>query len=282
MSDPNAPSWLTAVVPPPPLAQAATSAATEKPAKSGGVFNMFSKEAATAHVQKAAVNHATNQAQNLTNAPDDGFTPAWATAKAYTPPRDVENGGGAAVAASSEASGPAPLDLDPELMKRMRFYHTILRVAYMVAAIVMSAAAALSLIAQTNVSAAFFAIYVLFFCLIMCCFEVGLNVSLKHLHTFLAILTPDSLTLSSFFLCFFSQFISSFIAINFGFLYTLTGRIIFLLFVGFMSYSLSIFGKAAMALLYLVGFIHALIMCKFPKFSEYVRQKDFYGSRGKR
>ena len=73
--------------------------------------------------------------------------------------------------------------------------------------------------------------------------------------------------------------ISRFIAVNFGFMYTLTGRVIFLLFVGFMSYSLSTFGIAAMAILYLVGFIHALIMCRFPNFSEYVRQKDFYSSR---
>lgn len=76
--------------------------------------------------------------------------------------------------------------------------------------------------------------------------------------------------------------ISSFIAVNFGFLYTLTGRLIFLLFVGFMSFSLSLFGQIAMAILYLVGVIHALIMCKFPKFSAYVRQKDFYGSRAKK
>lgn len=41
----------------------------------------------------------------------------------------------------------------------------------------MAAAAGLSLVAQTNIGSAFFAIYVLFFCLLICCFEVGLNVS---------------------------------------------------------------------------------------------------------
>jgi COPI associated protein len=76
--------------------------------------------------------------------------------------------------------------------------------------------------------------------------------------------------------------ISSFIAVNFGFMYTLTGRVIFLLFVGFMSYSLSIFGKAAMALLYLVGFIHAIIMCRFPKFSQYVRERDYTSAAAKK
>lgn len=75
--------------------------------------------------------------------------------------------------------------------------------------------------------------------------------------------------------------ISSFVAINFGFLYTLTGRVIFILFVGAMSYSLSIFGKVAMAVLFAVLLLHAFIMCRFPKFSQYVRQKDYFGSKGK-
>lgn len=62
-------------------------------------------------------------------------------------------------------------------------------------------------------------------------------------------------------------------------MYTLSGRLIFLLFVGFMSFSLSTFGIAAMVLLYIVGFFHAMLMCKFPKFSEYVRQRDFNSSK---
>ena len=81
----------------------------------------------------------------------------------------------------------------------------------------------------------------------MCCFECGLN------------------------------FFSTVLAINFGFLYTLSGRLLFLLFVGFMSFSLSTFGIAAMAYLYLVGLIHAGIMLYYPKFSQYVRQKDYFG-----
>ena len=80
----------------------------------------------------------------------------------------------------------------------------------------------------------------------------------------------------------YKQLISSTIAVNFGFLYTLTGRMIFLLFVGIMSYSLSIFGKVAMAYLFLVGIFHAVLMCIFPRFSEYVRQKDFYGSKSQK
>jgi hypothetical protein len=39
------------------------------------------------------------------------------------------------------------------------------------------------------------------------------------------------------------------IAMNFGFLYTFVGRFVFILFVGFMSFSLGLYGQIAMAVL---------------------------------
>jgi hypothetical protein len=175
MADPNAPSWLTA---PDAPAVAQSPKPAEKPAKTGGIFRMFSKEAATAHAQKAVVEHATKHT-NIPSAPDDGFTPSWALPKAYDAPNDIENAGSSGGnAASTTQDVSKPLDIDPETLKRIRFYHRILRLLYMVASAVMGTAAGLSLVLQTNISAAFFAIYVLFFCLLMCCFEVGLSVSL--------------------------------------------------------------------------------------------------------
>ena len=174
MSDQNAPSWLTQDDVP-----NGSSASAEKAPKPAGVFKMFSKEAATAHVQKAAVDHVTSNAQQgIASAPDDGFTPAWATAKAYTPPHDVENPAiTPAVPVSSSKKGPAPLELDPALEKKMLFYHRLLRVMYQLASSLMGISAGLSLVNQTNFSAVFFAVYVLFFCLIMFCFEIGFSVS---------------------------------------------------------------------------------------------------------
>ena len=172
MSDSNAPSWLTA---PAITAPSASSLAEEKPAKSGGVFSLFAKGTPTAHVQAATTHQPSSPIKNIASAPDDGFTPAWAMAKALTSPQDIENRGDPV---TSENKGPVPLHLDPVLLSRMQFYHWVLRIAYMNAAILMGAAAGYSLVGQTNVSAAFFAIYVMFFCLIMCCFEVGLNVSI--------------------------------------------------------------------------------------------------------
>ena len=153
----------------------------------------------------------------------------------------------------------------------MQKAHWAMRILYMTACIIMGAAAGLSLVPSTsstsgagsasatisqnqgtatnNVGTAFFAVYVLFFCLLMCCFEVGINM------------------------------FSSVLAINFGFLYTLSGRLLFVLFVGFMSFSLSTFGIAAMVYLYLVAAVHVGIMLYYPKFSEWVRQKDYFGWR---
>lgn len=148
---------------------------------------MFSKEAATAHVEKAATDHVVSKTKNIANYPDDGFTPAWATASTYTPPTDVEKGGGQKPVdpspSASAASGPVELDIDPETLKSIKFYHIILRILYMISSILMATAAGYSLVLQTDVSAAFFAVYVIFFCLLLCCFEVGLNVSTRLSYT---------------------------------------------------------------------------------------------------
>ena len=148
----------------------------------------------------------------------------------------------------------------------MKKAHMATRVLYMTACILMGAAAGLALAPASsgtssstvagstntinnggtvNISTAFFAIYVLLFCLLICCFETGLNA------------------------------FSNILAINFGFLYGRVGRLVFLLFVGFMSFSLSPFGIAAMAYLYLVGCIHIGIMFYYPKFSGEITSRSF-------
>ena len=56
--------------------------------------------------------------------------------------------------------------------------------------------------------------------------------------------------------------IGSFLAANFGFLYSIIGRWIFLLFVGFMMYQVSVVGKIAMGSV-LRG-THLILICRFP------------------
>ena len=207
------------------------------------------------------------------------WQPSWSKPAQHTPssPPDVEAARPETTTTrprvpttTSNGPGNEPLDVDQETLNAMSRAHWAVKILYMSACVLMGAAAGLSLAPATsstssqastsntsissnqgtatnNVGSIFFACYVLLFCLLMCCFECGLN------------------------------FFSTVLAINFGFLYTLSGRLVFLLFVGFMSFSLSTFGIAAMAYLYLVGLIHMGIMLYYPKFSQYVRQKDYFG-----
>ena len=62
-------------------------------------------------------------------------------------------------------------------------------------------------------------------------------------------------------------------------MYNISGRIAFLIFLGFMSFRVSIFGIAAMAWLYFVGFIHCVVVLRYPVYGEFVRQKDYYGAK---
>jgi hypothetical protein len=123
---------------------------------------------------------------NIANLPDDGATPAWALRPVFTPPAAVAANEASVNAPSHpdieggqpRGEGPKRLDLDAETIKKLQFYQTVLKVLYTIAAALLGAAAGLSLVGQTDIGAAFFAIYILIFCLLMCCFEVGFNVSI--------------------------------------------------------------------------------------------------------
>ncbi|KAJ1401725.1 hypothetical protein B484DRAFT_457913, partial [Ochromonadaceae sp. CCMP2298] len=136
--------------------------------------------------------------------------------------------------------------MDPVMVAEMRKFHLSLRICYMAASIFMATAAALSLANQTDLGLAFFAFYVLFFSAMICCFEVGMSA------------------------------ISRLIAVNFGFMYTLTGRVIFVVLAGFMCFLLSVLGKVAMGVLFAVVAYHGFVMYKFPRFEEYLRKMHYF------
>jgi Na+-translocating ferredoxin:NAD+ oxidoreductase RnfD subunit len=62
-------------------------------------------------------------------------------------------------------------------------------------------------------------------------------------------------------------------------MYSLTGRVMFLLLVGWMAFLLSVLGKIAMGFLFACLFFHAYVMYKFPRFEEYLRKKHYYEGR---
>jgi hypothetical protein len=196
---------------------------------------------------KVAQNPAAQKAAVAVAPPPPPPPPKSATSS-YIPPNptnDIEN--------NTSSAGNAPAHdpssefvIEEATLKSMQNWHLALRLCYMSAAIFMGVAAGLSLQSQKNLGLIFFALYVLFFSAVICCFEFNL------------------------------QMIASGIAVNFGFLYTLTGRMIFLLFVGFMSFSLGTLGIIAMCCLYAVGLFHGYLMYKFPRFEEYLRKKHYY------
>mmetsp|Transcript_48584 Transcript_48584/g.135782 ORF Transcript_48584/g.135782 Transcript_48584/m.135782 type:complete len:239 (-) Transcript_48584:73-789(-) len=169
---------------------------------------------------------------------------------AYTPPTSNNNNDVEAQQPAASKNTPNVEDtefvIDKATLDEMRKWHIGLRVAYMCAAILLATGAVLSFQGQDDVGLAFFAMYVLFFSVMICCFEFALDV------------------------------VSKVIAINFGFMYTLSGRIIFIVLVGFMSYWLGLVSQVAMGVLFAALCLHIFIMMRFPRFEEYLRKKHYY------
>lgn len=84
---------------------------------------------------------------------------------------DVETGRSA-----STTNPSSEFIIEEETLKAMQKWHLALRVTYMGASIFMAAAAAISLSNQKDLGLIFFALYVLFFSAMICCFEFNLQV----------------------------------------------------------------------------------------------------------
>lgn len=166
-------------------------------------------------------------------------------AKKYgiNPSNDVESGNSGNANATDPASAEA-LGVTPEVLKKIQMWGLILRVSYMCASILMAAAAALT-IQNAGLSVIFIALYVFFFAIIICCFEVALNV------------------------------IALWIAQNFGFMYTLLGRMLFIIFVASLCYNLKLFGKIVMGILLAIVVLNIGIIVVFPKYEAWLRAKHF-------
>lgn len=77
----------------------------------------------------------------------------------------------------------------------------------------------------------------------------------------------------------FYQAVTRSLAINFGFMYTRIGRMIFCLIVGFQAFCLSLVGKIAMGWLYAVMLFHIYLYWKFEHFEEFLRKTHYYEGR---
>ena len=88
--------------------------------------------------------------------------------------QDIESQSIRSSTASADAAN--EFHIEEATLKSMQMWHLALRICYMIAAVLMATAAALSFQQQGDIGLAFFAIYVLFFSALICCFEVALSV----------------------------------------------------------------------------------------------------------
>lgn len=136
--------------------------------------------------QKAAVKVAKNKevqkaVKAEVNKSASSNAPTWATSNegTYTPPGDVESNNNSARQPSTASDNNRSSDfvIEEQVLKDMQRWHLALRILYMSAAILMAAAAVLAFEnANSNIGVAFFAIYTIFFAVMICCFEFALNV----------------------------------------------------------------------------------------------------------
>jgi hypothetical protein len=161
----------------------------------------------------------------------------------YIPPKkkDVESQRDGDTGADDE---PEELNISPEELKMMEKYGLFLRISFVVVSILMASAACVEL-GGTDVATAFIALYVLFFSIIICCFELALS------------------------------FVSKWIATNFGFLYSLSGRVLFLTFVAVMCFSLGLFGQIVMGLTFAALVFNVYVLIVYPKFDQWLRIKHY-------
>tara|TARA_B110000090_G_C13181725_1_gene369507 strand:+ start:124 stop:585 length:462 start_codon:yes stop_codon:yes gene_type:complete len=117
------------------------------------------------------------------------------------------------------------MEIPEEELKNIKSWHLYLRIAYVLAAALLAAAACLMLETQPAAGIAFFSVYVFCFSLLIAAFELHLSM------------------------------VARVIAQNFGFMYSFSGRWIFLLFVGFMAFSLGDIGKSNLKVFHTAGIV---------------------------
>ena len=155
--------------------------------------------------------------------------------------------------ANSSSSSSAVMDSTGMLVEGMEFedyqlmrekYHSALQFAYIICSVLMITSAVLE-INNTDTETGFIAIYVMFFAIIIFCFEIG----------------P----------CFGISYCARSFKNNCGFLYSSIGRSLFLIFVCAWLYHLALFGKIVMGLLSGATAFNWYIIWKYPKFPEYLK-----------
>lgn len=141
---------------------------------------------------------------------------------------------------------PTTIDCDPAELEEMKKWAAKLRITNLCVSTLLMLSSFFSL-GSTDLTLVFIALYVFFFSMLLCCYELGL------------------------------QSIARIIAENFGFVYNTVPRRIFVVLIAILCYELGLIGKIAMAILLASECVHAYVMFKHPKFNYYMKLKHFYG-----
>jgi Tfp pilus assembly major pilin PilA len=146
---------------------------------------------------------------------------------------------------SSHGDTVAHLNLPPEEIAEINAWSKKLRQAYIVISVIMSLAAFFSL-GSNDLAVVFIALYVWFFSCLIFCFELALTV------------------------------VAKLIAENFGFMYNIVNRSIFLFMVTIMCFELGFIGKLVMIMLFCASVVSIYVAIKHPAYEEYLRRSHYY------
>jgi hypothetical protein len=145
-----------------------------------------------------------------------------------------------------EGEIPTTIDVDPAELEEMKKWAAKLRITNLVVCTLLMLASFFSL-GSTDLTLVFIAIYVFFFSMLLCCYELGL------------------------------QAIAGVIVQNFGFVYNTIPRRIFIVLIAILCFELGLMGKISMGILLASESVHAYVLFKHPKFNYYMKLKHFYG-----
>lgn len=141
---------------------------------------------------------------------------------------------------------PTTIDVEPVELEEMKKWAAKLRITMLIVCSLLMLASFFSL-GSNDLTLVFIAMYVFFFSMLLCCYELGL------------------------------QAIANVIAQNFGFMYNTIPRRVFVVLVAILCFELGLIGKISMGVLLGSECVHAYVVFKHPKFDYYMKMKHFYG-----
>ncbi len=144
---------------------------------------------------------------------------------------------------------PSALEVDENELAAIRKWARTMKLAMLIISTLMIITAWYNIgSSTTQVSDGFVAMYLFFFAILICCFELAIKR--------IAVLLVQ----------------------NFGFMYNAAGRFMFLIFVGFLCFDLSTMGKVVFGLLMLYGLVNIYLNFKHPQYSKYLRAMHAYNT----